>query len=85
MSEVSNVVLLSVDALRTDHLSSHGVRTGDKPRDRRACGTRDTFMKAFSASSHIREAVPSLLTGRRPTVFNESGYRLVTNHEDERR
>ncbi|WP_273837542.1 sulfatase [Halococcus sp. PRR34] len=78
MSEISNVILLSVDALRADHLSSHGYERETSPEIDALAARGTQFMNAFSASSHTREAVPSLLTGRRPSVFAEGGYRLVT-------
>src|SRR5699024_12491293 len=73
-----NVILLSVDALRADHLSYHGYSRETSPfldelSEQNAC-----FLNAFSASSHTREAVPSLITGQYPSVFAEGGYRLVT-------
>jgi len=80
MSGVSNVILLSVDALRADHLSCHDYERETSP-EIDALATRGTqFMNAFSASSHTREAVPSLFTGRRPGVFAKNGYRLVTDN-----
>ena len=78
MSEVSNIILLSVDALRADHLSSHGYERETSPEIDALAARGAQFMNAFSASSHTREAVPSLLTGHRPSVFAEGGYRLVT-------
>lgn len=78
MTSWRNVILLSVDALRADHLSSHGYERETSPEIDALAARGTQFMNAFSASSHTREAVPSLLTGRRPSVFAEGGYRLVT-------
>ena len=78
MTDNPNVFLLTIDALRADHLGYHGYERDTSPfldslADRAAC-----FSTAISASSHTREAVPALLTGRYPDVFASRGYRCAT-------
>jgi len=75
-AEWDHVILLTADALRADHLSSYGYHRETSPTLDRL-GTRNVrFTNAHSASSHTREAVPSLLTGHHPGTATESGYRL---------
>jgi arylsulfatase len=76
MDGYRNVVLLTVDALRADHLSSYGY-------DRETSPTLDglaedglRFQRAYSQSSHTREAVPAMLTGRDPDVAVDEQYLL---------
>jgi len=79
MTDNPNVFLLTIDALRADHLGYHGYERDTSPfldslAERAAC-----FMTAISASSHTREAIPALLAGRYPDVFASQGYRCVTD------
>mgnify|MGYP006278784587 CR=1 FL=1 len=73
-----NVALLTVDALRRDHVGFHG-------HDRDTTPFLDGFAdgglaaeRAISPSGHTREAVPALLTGRPPHAAVDAGYRLAT-------
>jgi len=61
-----NVVLLSVDALRADHLSCYGYDRNTTPKLDRFAGEAVLYENAFSASSHTRESLPALLTGQYP-------------------
>lgn len=72
------MVLLSVDALRADHLSCYGYHRETTPNIDRIAGDGLQFMNAFSPSSHTREAVPAFLTGRYPDEAVDSGYHLDT-------
>jgi arylsulfatase len=79
MTENPNIFLLTIDALRADHLGYHGYDRDTSPfldslADQTAC-----FRTAISASSHTREAIPALLTGRHPDLFAANGYRCVTD------
>ncbi|WP_231190042.1 sulfatase [Haladaptatus sp. DYF46] len=62
-----NIILLSIDALRADHLSCYGYDRETTPNIDAFASKSLRFENAYSASSHTREAVPSLLTGRHPT------------------
>lgn len=90
MTESMNVILLTIDALRTDHLSCCGYDRETTPNIDKLASANVHFTRAFSASSHTREAVPALLTGQYPdeavnieyvldtdtiaTQFQQSGY-----------
>jgi arylsulfatase len=77
VTEISNVVLLSVDALRADHLSYHGYDRPTSPELDALASKFTCFKRAYSASSHTREALPSLLTGKPPDTLSGHGFRLV--------
>ncbi|RLM71384.1 arylsulfatase [Halorubrum sp. Atlit-8R] len=79
MSEdLRNIILLSADALRADHLSSYGYHRETSPVLDDLAEESIRFANAYSASSHTREAVPALLTGEYPDVAVDDGYRLAT-------
>lgn len=71
-----NVILLSADALRADHLSCYGYDRETSPVLDELAEESIRFENAYSASSHTREAVPALLTGKYPDVAVDSGYHL---------
>ena len=73
-----NIILLSADALRADHLSSYGYHRETSPVLDDLAEESTRFTNAYSASSHTREAVPALLTGEYPDVAVDSGYHLAT-------
>lgn len=72
-----NVILLSVDALRADHLSRHGYRRETTPNLDELADGNPWFVAAYSVSSHTREAIPGLLTGRYPDEAVGHDYRLT--------
>lgn len=74
-----NLALLTVDALRADHLSCYGYDRKTSPALDKWAAKGVRFQNAFSASSHTREAVPALLTGQYPEVFSDNGYKLVAD------
>jgi arylsulfatase len=78
MKNQPSVILLSADALRADHLGYHGYSRDTSPFLDRLSEDVVTFTQAISASSHTREAVPALLSGRYPDVFAANGYRYVS-------
>lgn len=71
-----NIVLLTIDALRWDHLSCYGYRRNTTPNLDRVARESQVFTQAYSASSHTREAVPALLTGEFPDRAVDSQYHL---------
>jgi arylsulfatase len=73
-----NIILLSVDALRADHLSCYGYHRETSPVLDALAEESIRFTNAYSASSHTREAVPALLTGEYPDVAIDGSYRLAT-------
>jgi arylsulfatase len=74
-----NVILLSADALRADHLSCYGYHRETSPVLDELSEESIRFTNAYSASSHTREAVPALLTGKYPDVAINSKYHLATD------
>lgn len=66
MASANNIILLTLDALRADHLSSYGYDRDTSPFLDDLAAEAIRFERAFSASSHTREAIPSILTGRYP-------------------
>ncbi|TKX52551.1 arylsulfatase, partial [Halorubrum sp. SP3] len=77
MTDRPNTILLSIDALRADHLGAHGYNRETSPFLDELADRELEFTTAISASSHTREAVPALLSGRYPDVFAANGYRYV--------
>ena len=73
-----NIILLSADALRADHLSCYGYHRDTSPVLDELAEESIRFTNAYSASSHTREAVPALLTGEYPDVAVDDNYRLAT-------
>ncbi|WP_458208978.1 sulfatase [Haladaptatus sp. NG-SE-30] len=74
----NNVILLSADALRADHLSCYGYDRKTSPELDRLASESLRFTNAYSASSHTREAVPALLTGKFPDKAINKSYRLAS-------
>ncbi|GAA0546161.1 sulfatase [Halorubrum ejinorense] len=74
-----NVVLLTADALRADHLGCYGYHRDTSPVLDAFADESLQYTNAYSASSHTREAVPALLTGEYPDVAIGSDYRLATD------
>ncbi|WP_396611637.1 sulfatase [Haloferax sp. S1W] len=74
-----NIILLSADALRADHLSCHGYHRETSPVLDDLASDSLHFTNAYSASSHTREAVPALLTGEYPDTAIDAKYRLATD------
>ena len=80
MSEPPDLILLTLDALRADHLSWHGYD--------RETPTLDTLADewlhaptAISVSSHTREAMPPLLSGHYPERFAANGFTQLKTSE----
>jgi len=73
----SSVILLSIDALRADHVGYHGYERDTTPFLDEFSERSLRFLNASVTSSHTRESIPSLLTGRYPDTFAEAGFRLT--------
>jgi arylsulfatase A-like enzyme len=76
---VKNVVLLSLDALRADHVSSYGYDRETTPNLDRFAAENVQFSNAYSVSTHTREAIPGLLTGRYPNACVNDSYELAAD------
>jgi arylsulfatase len=74
--EIEHIILLTADALRADHLSCYGYHRETSPALDQFAEESIRFTNAYSASSHTREAVPALLTGKYPDVAIDSKYHL---------
>lgn len=72
----NHVFLLTVDALRMDHLSYAGYERETSPLLDEFAAESVCFTDAHSASSHTREAIPALLTGRHPDNAVDEQYVL---------
>jgi len=69
-----NIILLTIDALRADHVSWHGYDRDTTPFLDEFSDRSTVFEAAYSASSHTREALPALLTGRYPAEAVRDGF-----------
>ncbi|WP_136601235.1 sulfatase [Salinigranum halophilum] len=74
-TEPNHVILLSIDALRADHLGCHGYHRDTSPTVDRLSADGIRFSRAYSPSSHTREAVPALLSGQYPSVATTDRFR----------
>ncbi len=72
----THVILLSIDALRADYLGCHGSSRDLTPTLDRLATAGIQFDRAYSPSSHTREAVPALLSGQYPSAATTDNYRL---------
>ncbi|TQQ83367.1 arylsulfatase [Halonotius terrestris] len=79
MQDWNNIILLTLDALRADHLSAYSYHRETSPVLSEFADKGISFTSAYSASSHTREAVPSLLTGCPPANAVDSNYCLAPN------
>ena len=61
-----NVVVLTLDALRADHVSAYGYERETTPNLDAFAEGGIRFENAYSLSTHTREAIPGLLSGRYP-------------------
>lgn len=65
-----NVMIISLDAVRFDHLSCYEYERKTTPNIDRLASKGALFLNAFSQSSHTKESVPSLLTSTYPSTHN---------------
>lgn len=70
-----HVMLLSIDALRADHLGVYGYHRETSPTIDHIARSGVRFRRAYSPSGHTREAVPAMLSGRYPSAATTEGYR----------
>ncbi|MBI3072325.1 MAG: sulfatase-like hydrolase/transferase [Deltaproteobacteria bacterium] len=64
----TNFVLITIDTLRADHVSSYGYARQTTPRLDKFAATATLFERAFSPATLTRDAIPALLTGRFPSA-----------------
>lgn len=70
LSDNLNVMIISLDAVRCDHLSCYGYERKTTPNIDRLASKGALFLNAFSQSSHTKESVPSLLTSTYPSTHD---------------
>ncbi|ACV12302.1 sulfatase [Halorhabdus utahensis DSM 12940] len=73
---MKNVVLLTIDALRADHLSCYGYDRTTTPFLDSFAEQSILFENTYSTSSHTREAMASLLSGTYPDEAIEDDYSI---------
>lgn len=61
--KMPNIVLISIDALRPDHLSCYGYKRNTSPNIDKLVKTGTKFTQAITAGGWTGESVPSILTG----------------------
>ena len=71
-----NVVVLTPDALRADHVSAYGYERETTPNLDAFAEGGIRFENAYSLSTHTREAIPGLLSGRYPSECVTDDYEL---------
>ena len=59
-------LLITIDSLRKDHLSCYGYKRNTTPFLDSFAEQNLVFENAYSSSPHTREAIPSILTGKKP-------------------
>ncbi len=66
----ANIVVISIDTLRADHLGSYGYPRATSPNIDRLAGESVRFERAFAPRGHTWPSLTSLLTGLRPRTSN---------------
>jgi len=69
-------LLITVDALRKDHLSYFGYERSTTPFLDKLAEENTVFENCYSASPHTRESIPSILTGKKPEKCISGYYNL---------
>lgn len=72
-----NVLLVTIDSLRSDHLSSMGYHRETSPTIDRVAKDGLTFTQAVSNGPSTRSSFPSILTGTYPLMFG--GYTYLSD------
>ncbi|MCM8813293.1 MAG: sulfatase [Candidatus Omnitrophica bacterium] len=74
-----NIVLITVDCLRADHLSCYGYPRKTTPALDKLAAEGMLFLNAFAQSSHTPTAMCSLLTGTSPVVHGVKAWGMPVN------
>jgi len=75
--EKYNVILLTIDCLRADHLDCYGYRKQTAPNIARLADRGVLFMDVFSAGPYTKASFKTILTGLYP--FTKGGYHTIRN------
>lgn len=78
-----HVVLITVDALRADHLGLYGYARATSPELDAFARSAAVFERAYSQEAKTKGSIPSLLTGRFPSSIRWGGRRYVPLHPSE--
>ncbi len=70
-----NVILLTIDCLRADHLDCYGYRKQTAPNIARLADRGVLFMDVFSAGPYTKASFKTILTGLYP--FTKGGYHTI--------
>ena len=81
MIDRPNLLIISIDSLRPDHLSAYGYHRETTPHLTELAMQGVLFKNAFSASNWTGSAVTSLLTGRYPTSHGYTNRRYYLDDE----
>jgi arylsulfatase A-like enzyme len=63
----TNLLLITVDTLRPDHLGAYGYERATSPRIDAFARTAVVFERAFAAANHTPRSIPALLSGQYPS------------------
>lgn len=74
---VQRVIVLSIDALRADHLPCYGYSRDTAPFLSTLAARNALFTDCYAVSSHTREAMPTMVTGEYPLAAVDSRYNLA--------
>ena len=82
LSTPYNIVLVTVDSLRPDHVGAYGYDRPTTPAIDALGQESVRFLNAYSSSSKTTTAVPSMLTGRYPSELerNRAHYTTYSKH-----
>ncbi len=71
-----SILLVTVDALRADHVGAYGYQRPTTPHLDRLAGSGVRFERAYAPTPHTSYSVTSLMTGKymRPLLLQEAGY-----------
>lgn len=70
-----NLLLLVIDCLRADHLSSHGYARPTTPNIDRLAAEGTTFRRAYAQASWTKPSLPTILSGLYPSEHGVLGFR----------
>lgn len=76
LGEAEKVLLLTVDSLRADHVGVLGYHRDTTPFLDSFAGQSRVFSRAYAASVHTRESIPSIMTGTYPPEAVSRLYRF---------
>lgn len=72
-----NIILLTIDCLRADHLDCYGYHKKTAPNIARLANRGILFMDVFSAGPYTKASFKTILTGLYP--FTKGGYHTIKN------